>query len=82
MDKLLFDKKDEQNYYQVLNCSSSSNKEQITREYRLLCKQHHPDKANDTDNDKDNEKYLRWKMFRFSWFLCIFFYEWFVNHMT
>ena len=59
MDKLLFDKKDEQNYYQVLNCSSSSNKEQITREYRLLCKQHQPDKANDTDNDKDNEKYLR-----------------------
>ena len=59
MDKLLFDKKDEQNYYQVLNCSSSSNKEQITKEYRLLCKRYHPDKAEEPGNDKDSEQYLR-----------------------
>lgn len=59
MEKLLFDKKDEKDYYQVLNCSSSSSKEQITREYRLLCKRHHPDKSEHTYNDKDTEQYLR-----------------------
>ena len=59
MEKLLFDKKKEHNYYEILNCDPSSSKEQITTEYRLLCRKYHPDKAEDNGNDKDTEQYCR-----------------------
>lgn len=62
MEKLFFDDKQiaEQNYYEVLNSRNSSSKEQITTEYRFLCKQYHPDRITDgIQNTEDSEQYYK-----------------------
>jgi len=57
MDDLFTKKSKEESYYKLLNCVPTSNKDQITAEYRVLAKQYHPDKKKDTsDEDAENEK--------------------------
>ncbi|KAF4531211.1 hypothetical protein B566_EDAN014720 [Ephemera danica] len=54
IDEILnYDRKDEDDFYNILGCDENASVEQITTEYKVLALQLHPDK---NDGDKESEE--------------------------